>query len=206
MSVCLRVHAPHLGLSLYRHYDGCLHPQPCYLRLDLESGEAWADYDPEVGAGSHQGAHVPERDAHGVVRRWRIPLMTGDGARRLLAEPKVRELLREVLRGGSVVQDGTDLVGRLDDAGQAASDALEAYLADAEGDMAEVAAEDWFVLPEDLELVTAAMSDRELQALQRRLVKRAWDNPNGHVLLRGTDQFLQRRRDLLRERLAEARS
>lgn len=66
--------------DLLKVYPWQQHPQPCFVALNLRSGDLWADYNPETG-----GA-VPSDVYRGIVLRWPLPLLRADTANALLAE------------------------------------------------------------------------------------------------------------------------
>lgn len=69
--------------ELFHWYDREHQPQGCQLTLDLETGEMTAGFDPA----SKEAASPPEI-AYGYLRRWDIPMLTAEGANRLMAEVK----------------------------------------------------------------------------------------------------------------------
>ena len=75
---------------LYVKYPGQAQPQRAFVYLDLRTGEAGADWDPEIGNS------VPADVWHGDVLRWPIsPSLTADEINDLLheLEPHIRRLL-----------------------------------------------------------------------------------------------------------------
>ena len=81
--------------ELYCAYDG--QEQDCMIELDLETGVLDASYDPEIGNA------VPMYVWDGIVRRYRIPCLSSQGANR--AMEAILPLAQRVLDGAEVVWD-----------------------------------------------------------------------------------------------------
>lgn len=96
------------GLELHVQYGGQNSPQPCYVCLDTETGELWAE------ASAVEGVRV----WHGIVRRWRVPALKADAANALLEE--VAPLAAQIYYDSATVWDGHNHVGELSE------DALDA--------------------------------------------------------------------------------
>lgn len=69
--------------ELFCWYDGQTEPQGCQISLDLETGNMTAGINPYT----HESGLPPEI-AYGYLRRWPIPMLTAEGANRLMAEIK----------------------------------------------------------------------------------------------------------------------
>lgn len=79
--------------ALYHRYQGFGQPQKCFVELDCENKELFADWDAEVG-----GA-VPVPVMVGKRRRYAIPCLTADSANELLHE--IVPLAERVIKGYS---------------------------------------------------------------------------------------------------------
>lgn len=108
---------------LFYQYDGQINPQPAYVEMD-EEGNVSADYSGEIGNGT------PTLVWHGRTLRWNVhPLALGSDLADLLESDEVKGLLKRVYAGHDVDWDGSNLVGRLDENAQEASEKLEEILA-----------------------------------------------------------------------------
>jgi hypothetical protein len=192
------------GLALHRHYARQTSPQPCYVELDTETGRLRCVVSGEIGSG------VPVRVWHGIVQRWRIPALKADAANALLDE--LRPLAAEVYEGTRTVWDGSNHVGRLDDAARAAADAIEQAIQEHEpwDEHERVSvwdAGDWYgglggEAQQRRELgIDAATSERALDVLVEREDARA--AAEGVDVLEGLDRHLRRLRDDAIEALVE---
>lgn len=180
--------------QLYCRYYGQNSPQPCYIALDLESGEMYADYNPNIGGG------MGMREWHGIVRTWVIPVLRASAANELMEE--IADLAQQVLDGGEVVWDGNNYVGRLDDDARGASDSIENMLLDAEGQLEVWDAESYYAGLGDQRAqaeylgITAATTDDELAAI----VTKEESCPEGEVdLVTGVADHLSDLRDHMRD-------
>lgn len=106
--------------ELFRQYDGQHEPQPAYIELDIRDGQMLADYDSEIGNAA------PGNVRTGIVRRYPIPLLTGDAANRLMAE--LLPLAQRIVSDSEVEFDGNNWVAVLGDDAAAANDAIDARL------------------------------------------------------------------------------
>lgn len=69
--------------GLYTWYNGQGQRQECEIVLDLHTGHLSAGIDPYI-----TGRAAPENDYRGYAHHWRIPLLTAEGANRLMTEIK----------------------------------------------------------------------------------------------------------------------
>src|SRR5690606_14840008 len=69
--------------ELYCWYNGQEQRQKCEVVLDLRTGRLAARADPYI-----DGSAVAWDDYRGYVRHWHMPLLTAEGANRLMAEIK----------------------------------------------------------------------------------------------------------------------
>lgn len=133
-------------------------PQPCYVALDLRTGQVWADYDGEIGGG------VPLAVAQGLTRRYSIPPLQAADANALLEE--LRPLLQRVADGSEVVWDGNRYVGRLTADAAAAEAEIERLIEAFNGGLVHwVMAQDWFLGGVDDELAARLRSDEPIDAI-----------------------------------------
>lgn len=91
--------------ELYCSYDG--QEQDCMIELDLETGQLDASYNTEIGNA------VPMHVWNGIVRRYRIPCLSSQGANR--AMEAILPLAQRVVDGAEVVWDGNNWVSKLND-------------------------------------------------------------------------------------------
>lgn len=110
--------------ELFRHYDGQSQAQPAYIELDVRDGTLLADYAAEVGRGKTPSVF------HGFERHYRIPVLTGEAANRVMEE--IAPLADRILADWEEVWDGNNKVARLGE---------DAYAAEAEI-MAELGCDD----------------------------------------------------------------
>lgn len=103
--------------QLYVQYQYQSQPQPCYVSLDLESGDLTANYRGDVGNS------VGIREWNGVVRTWSIPPIRTAMANDLLEE--IAPIAQRVLDGATVEWVNGDWRGRLDEDAQEASAEIE---------------------------------------------------------------------------------
>lgn len=188
--------------ALYRHYQGETQGQPCHIALDLEDGQMWADYNPEIGSG------IPTSVYHGRTRRWGIPCLTATAANQLMED--LKPLAERVLAGSEIEWDGNNNVGILNEDASAAEQEIYARLEDlSEYDydrIHEYDAGDWFAdagedAPEGL---TAATTDRELAEMAAELeheAKTLYDN--GYTVLVGAEEYLTTKREEMRDQERE---
>lgn len=106
--------------ELYRHYDGQSEAQSAYFELDLNEGTLRADYDGEIGNAE------PGVVRHGIVRRYGIPILTGDAANRIMTE--LAPLAQRILNDSTVEWDGSNTIGRLGADAWSAEEEIETTL------------------------------------------------------------------------------
>lgn len=195
--------------ALYRHYSGQSDAQPVEVHFDLDSGELYARYNPEIGGG------VPARAWHGIVRIWDVPtVLTSAAMNELLDEiaPQAAALLEEA----GIVWDGHNYVGRLTDVGhdieQQIMDRIVEYAEDiATGrvesyDAGDVLAEmpvETLLSDEGIE-VGADTTDDELDEIEPRLALGVEaSNAASVVVIEGLGVMLREYRDSLREQVRD---
>jgi hypothetical protein len=98
--------------ELFRRYHQQTDAQPAFAELDPTSGYLRASFAPEIGNA------VPAAVAHGLRRRYPIPVLHTDGANALLRE--LIPLAQRVTDGFSATWDGNNTIGVL------AADAVKA--------------------------------------------------------------------------------
>lgn len=194
--------------ELYHHYDGQTEQQDCYLSLDIENGQMWCHYDPEIG-----GA-VPASVYHDRVLRWPIPCLNSTAANALMDE--VKPLAERVLAGASIVWNGNNNVGRLD-ADAVDADARIAELTDPAADrwtdddqVSTFEAWDWFD-SEGRDIARETLRDLGLSADTTddeldQVVQRAEEQARAHypdVVLRHADKYIREVRQELRDEVAD---
>jgi hypothetical protein len=186
---------------LYCHYLGQTEPQPCFIALDLEDGELWADYDANIGNG------VPMAVFHGRTLRYPISHLTANAANDLLDE--AAPLAQEIIDGASIEWDGENHVGVLAEGASRAHEDLIELCADRlfeERDViTEMDAGDWW--PDGSESavrelgITVETTDEEIAGMAEKAEEEAlYGQPSGGpVMLIGMDRYLTTLRDDLRE-------
>ena len=100
--------------ELFDQYMGQLAPQPVYIQLDLRSGRMLADHQGEIGGG------MPMEVWHGFLRRYDIPILTGEAANRLMRQ--LTPLADRVLSDWHEHWDGNNHVPVLGDDASAAEE------------------------------------------------------------------------------------
>ncbi len=187
--------------ELFCHYARQSEPQKCFIALDLEDGQLWADYNAEIGSA------VPEAVWNGRTVRFPAPCMTANGMNRLMDE--IAPLAERVLAGASIDWDGNNHVGKLDEDAQDASDEIEELCSETEPAPSETvtewdACEVYDAVKDELG-VTADSTDAELEALAEELEEEDSidEGTGGPMVLNGTLEFLQSIRDNLREEAAD---
>lgn len=104
---------------LYKHYPGEESAQDVRLCLDLETGNLWLEYNPEIGP------KVPERYERGVVRCFSHGVIPDrDAANEMLEDEEILEMARRILSGSRVKRDGPDIVGVLNEDAEAEEEIL----------------------------------------------------------------------------------
>ena len=184
--------------ELYEQYPNQHSRQPAILRLDLEDGVVDAYVWGEIGGGRSMRAF------NGLDREWSIPPLKVDALARLVEA--VRPYLETVYERSEVYHDGNNLVGRVDEEGFEAEEAIRAIIDDepwGDCDVWEVwDAGDWlFSNCEDLATydLTAESSDQEIEEKADGLVAEA------DVVIDRDDVVaeLTERRDRARDEAAE---
>lgn len=112
--------------SLYRHYDGQMAIQDCYIEIDLKAEAMEATYNGEIGNA------VPMDVWHGLRRRYEIPCILPATADALMAD--LLPLAERVQAGHETIWDGSNHVSRLSADAQAASDEIEAICQEVDGE------------------------------------------------------------------------
>lgn len=187
--------------ELFRHYDGQHQPQPCHLNIDLNDGEIFCDYDPNIGSG------VSADIWHRRILAVDIPCLTADAANKLMAE--ILPLAQRVLDGSSIDWNGNNHVGTLDaDAGKAWMDIVEACEED-QFDSSDTigywAVSDWFTGADETRAalnITANTIDEklaELAAAEVELAKTETECGYGVLDLTDTLAYLTQLRNDLRD-------
>ena len=116
------------ALPLYEESQG--QEGPAYLYLDTRDGEVYVRGIHPAYANSWG---VDEHNGH--VRKWRIPNnLTVQGYNSLLSEQKLRELLERVYQGAEEYYDGNNYRTKLTEDAIEASETLNDYLHDINGD------------------------------------------------------------------------
>ena len=183
--------------ELFCHYARQSEPQKCFIALDLENGQLWADYNAEIGNA------VPEAVWNGRTLRFPAPCMTAAGMNRLMDE--IAPLADRVLAGSEIEWDGNNHVGKLDEDAQDASDEIERICDELEPASSETVTEwdacEFYDAVKDELGVTADSTDAELEALAEELEEEDSidEGTGGPMVLNGTLEFLQSIRDNLRE-------
>lgn len=110
-------------------------PQPCFIALDLRDGAMWAAYNPEIGNA------VPVAVWHGIVLRWRIPLVRGSSANALMEQ--IRPNAERIMVDSEIAWDSSNQVGRLGDDARDADDDIAELLNEEEPDLYWYDAAEW---------------------------------------------------------------
>jgi hypothetical protein len=176
--------------ELYRWYQGEQAPQPTFVALDVRTGHLWAGWDAEIGTA------IPVDVAYGFVRRYGIPLLTGDAANTLMAE--IAPLAQRVLDGARTEWYGQNTVARLDADATEADEAIAARLDHEAADVdnpgvlpvwrIDTIGEAWTA---DEAGVTASTSDAELAAIGERLLAEfRGGQGQPHAVIEGLDEYL----------------
>lgn len=196
--------------ELYRRYDGESEAQPAYLELDLREGTLLADYDVEIGNAR------PESVVHGLVRRYTIPILTGDAANRIMTE--IAPLTLRILDDSTVERDGSTTVGRLGADALAAEEEIESMLglhpnparnSQAFDDADFVAEWDIASATDGSEVdeygITADTTDARLEEIAAQIHQdMAACGDSAVVVIPGLDEYLRERRDELVPPMSDA--
>lgn len=159
-------------IPLYKLYPGQNQPQRAFVSLD-EEGTVRAGINYEIG-----GA-VPMDVWHGRTLRWSVsPYANGDSLADLLESDRVKELFERVYAGHEVVWNGNNMVGRLDEDAEDASEELERILEPGSGeyDLAQICEaydfiSEWFRLEELVDAGSVeALAEKELASNDSELV------------------------------------
>ena len=193
---------------LYCRYPAESTPQPCHVAIDLENRTLTCDYNPSVGAST-----VPKSVYHGIVIWIPIPILPSETANRLLDE--ITRLVQQVVDGASIVWDGHNHVGQLNDTASEALDQVQDYIAsaysvdDSDADLLVQeyeaytwTAEDPFTSAEHLNL-TADTPDDELPAIAAALEQQIRSESGPLTVITGALAAVDDLRDTLREQQRE---
>jgi len=117
------------------------HALPLYEESQGQEGSAYLYLDTRDGEVYVRGIHPAYANSWGVdehnghVRKWRIPNnLTVQGYNSLLSEQKLRELLERVYQGAEEYYDGNNYRTKLTEDAIEASETLNDYLHDINGD------------------------------------------------------------------------
>lgn len=203
-TVTIREIDPEDTTALYCRYDREQNAQGCFIALNLETGDFWADYDPEIGNG------IPESVFHHRTLRWPVPCLTAKAALQLLRD--LAPAAERVLAGADIEWNGSNHVGELTLPAQQAAGEIaergERLLADAVADsdvIGECEAADWFSYAGRDEIakefgITAASADEDLDAATARADREALEiSTPGPLVMYGTLEYFRDLRDYLRE-------
>lgn len=108
--------------ELFCQYQGQTNPQPARLCLDTESGELSACYDSNIGSST------THRVFRGLVLEWTIPPLKVAAVADLM--DRVEPLAQRIVDGATSEWDGSNYVGRLNEAAQDAALDVLALLGD----------------------------------------------------------------------------
>ncbi len=193
--------------ELFCEYDGQMKPQDCYIALNLEDGQMWADYNAEIGG-------QPASVFHRRTLRWTIPVLTADVANRLMND--IAPLAHRVLAGSEIDWDGHNHVGHLDDDAQAAADEISELCDPQNGTWDETSqvcamdAYDWTLnmVDETIERLglTADATDAELADMESKEIAYAAEldgSSYGHIILTGFGDWLRSKRDEMRDDIGD---
>jgi hypothetical protein len=183
---------------LLERWEGYAEPQPCHVELDLVTGVLTAG----VGEEPHGGS-VPEAVRHDRALRWELPRITAGSANRLLQA--IEPLAARILAGAAIAWDGSQAVGELTEAADAARVEVErairaAVAAGGLEQLHELDAAEWFG-EEPPEGLTADTIDYDVRVMATTAKIRAEDHHgDGHTVLVGLEEYLFAQRDALRAR------
>ena len=195
--------------ELYCVLPGQENPQPVTIHLDVETGELWANYNPEVGNS------VDARAWHSIVRTWNVPtVLTSAAMNELLNEIKAQAV--DLLDESEVVWDGSNHVGVLSDAGHGIEKQIMHHIVEYAHDpgtgrvepvsAGELLAEfpmETLLDDEGIE-VTADTSDDRLSEIESEIeLGVEAENAASVVVIEGLDRMLREYRDELREQARE---
>jgi hypothetical protein len=145
-------------VPLYCQYPGQTEPQPAYLQID-DDGAITLDYSGEIGNA------VPADVWHGLVSRHPISeLLSADQCAAVLVDATVVALAARVHAGRSSVWDGNNYVGRLTDDAEQATEQLDDYLAEIDGDLLAQEVDEW------LQNYTPTGAENEAETLEAEAV------------------------------------
>lgn len=186
--------------QLYRHYPRESEPQPVYLQLDLETGTLEAIYH-----GMLVGGGVPQEVVYGYHRRYRVPVLTGDAANRIMRE--IAPLAERVIADWDRVHRGERLVAVLGPDAQAAEAAIEQLISDRYGDGDDLhqdpdVVQEWPVdavttgSEADEYGITGDTTDARLDEIEQQILRdRVPSSTAVVVVCHGLDTYLQQLRD-----------
>lgn len=105
--------------ELYCHYDRQIEPQSCFIAIDCEDEEMWADYNAEIGNA------VPSRVWHGHIHWFYLPTtLKADAVNRLME--KILPDCEKIVAGYKSVWDGNNYVAKFTPEAQEIIDRLDA--------------------------------------------------------------------------------
>lgn len=154
-------------LSLHCLYNSQITSQPCFIDLDLETGNVSAGYNPEIGGNS-----FPTAVFNGIWRRYAIPCMTGGSANNLMEE--LVPLLQTVLDGSIVVHNGQNWVGRLTEEAKTSEYQIENYIDTMSYECID-SAHAYDIVPRN-SIIVAGKSDDELRQMAEEIESDAIDD------------------------------
>lgn len=186
--------------ELHCHYPGQFDVQGAFVALDLEAGDLYADYNPEIGSG------IPMSVYHGQTRRWTIPVLTGTAANRLLAE--ILPLAGRMLADWENEWDGSNHVARLGADACAAEAEIEALCDSERFDMSDLVSEysasEWFEGDDNARIaaehgITATTADDRITEIAAKITRDATTvgGDFGWLVVEGVEEYLTDVRDEL---------
>ncbi|HXI16268.1 MAG TPA: hypothetical protein VNM48_07840 [Chloroflexota bacterium] len=166
--------------ALYQHYEGQSSPQRCFVALDIEDGQMWADYSASIGNGT------TSRNYHGIERRYTLPgPMRSETVNALMSE--LAPYAQVVLNHSAIEWDGHNHVAVLGDAAADTEGAIERIIDNYEADYHVWDASDWFAVDDTIrEALRAGKTVDELEA--------EWgdgDGSEGRPYLEGLSSYLE---------------
>lgn len=183
--------------ELVKQYPDQLAPQPAYIELDLRADRMLAEHQDEIGGAVPMGVY------HGFLRRYDIPILTGEAANRLMR--KLAPLAERVLSDWHEHWDGNNHVAVLGDDACAAEEAIADLTAGESFSERDVVA-CWEVAEavngEEIDEygITGATSNERLQEIADEIVDELANNSlnsSGIAVCPGMIEHLQMLRDRL---------
>lgn len=189
--------------ELFCQYDGEFQPQPTYLNLDLEDGELFCDYNPNIGGGRSAA------EFHQRTLALSIPCLTGRDANALMRD--VAPIAQRILDGASIEWNGSNHVGELNTEAQAAYDELHEAIEALRNDpgleaIQSLDAGDWYDGEDPAEELglTADTTDAELATMETAAEADIKSAAQGVVVVRGLDRYLSDLRDAKRAEVRDS--